>query len=922
MNFRRGSSIVTLALLIVFTAASAFAGVPLVTSYQGRLLDASDQPLTGSYTMVFQIFDAPVGGNPLWTEDHVGVQVADGLFSVALGATVPLSAELLAGNGGGGGGGAVRYLQIQVAGSPPISPRTPLSSAPYSVASGSVSGDVVTAPGELHLFDADSASTIDMGTKLIAGKKVAKFKAGAELAGSVNRREVAVSAGDDSASIAIDEPGVHRMMISSSGGNGGGSGGQVSLRLSNMCCLGSSGEDGVGLVSDESSNSISVVRLNGLPPGTPVTGRVVISAANDSGSVVVGDPNIASVVSSVGNLAGGAGGGAAAASYAATGRMTPSGLDQVMTRVDDSGPSIAIDESGVHVARIAADDDSTYMEFKGTRPGRPQYGNIAMVAGGDESRVLMVTDADGDGVAEGSVLSSSSTTSSRLAIKTKGTSAQREIRHNTDSLIAESSVAADLDGDGLEDLVVVSSTDATSAKHAINTKGTGANTGKTASLTMQATPGGSASVSSELDSDGDGIPDKEITQLLTPITSGMAIKTKGTGAEKNRTATISSGTGVGSASTYVDIDDDGDGVPESEISHSVTPTTSSVAIKTKGTGADANRVISTTTPDSVVTDLTYEFTNSLLMPALMKAKEKANRTKCSNNLRYQSPVATNDAELAVDSAGSGLTMTADSDGDGVPEAKISGKIIGGQFTGGPGTLSLQLADVDDDGVPESEISQTVLPATSSVAIKTKGTGAEANRIIGATDDTSAAVLLATDDASITMKVRKGGVVTGSIIVTNGSAMRMVDFGSDGNGYFATGVGVGVDPTHAVDVAGGAYCDGTNWVNASDANVKENFQPINGSELLAQIDQLAISKWNYKGNTDMEHIGPTAQDFQAAFGVGSDGKSISTIDPAGIALAATKELSARLNKKTERIDQLENEVQQLRALVEKLLSEKK
>ena len=137
------------------------------------------------------------------------------------------------------------------------------------------------------------------------------------------------------------------------------------------------------------------------------------------------------------------------------------------------------------------------------------------------------------------------------------------------------------------------------------------------------------------------------------------------------------------------------------------------------------------------------------------------------------------------------------------------------------------------------------------------------------------------------------------------------------------VGIGVDsPTHLVDVTGGAYCDGTNWVNASDANVKENFQPVNGSELLDQIEQLAISKWNYKGDADMAHIGPTAQDFQAAFGVGSDGKSISTIDPAGIALAAAKELRIELKDKTQQINDLQSKLQQLQALVEKLLAEKK
>ena len=91
-------------LLVLALAAVAFA-VPAVLSHQGRLLDASDTPLNGVYTIVYSIYDAPVGGTQLWMEDHVGVVVTDGLFSVELGSVVPLSADIVAGSGGGGGGG-------------------------------------------------------------------------------------------------------------------------------------------------------------------------------------------------------------------------------------------------------------------------------------------------------------------------------------------------------------------------------------------------------------------------------------------------------------------------------------------------------------------------------------------------------------------------------------------------------------------------------------------------------------------------------------------------------------------------------------------------------------------------------------------------------------------------------------------------
>ena len=55
----------------------------------------------------------------------------------------------------------------------------------------------------------------------------------------------------------------------------------------------------------------------------------------------------------------------------------------------------------------------------------------------------------------------------------------------------------------------------------------------------------------------------------------------------------------------------------------------------------------------------------------------------------------------------------------------------------------------------------------------------------------------------------------------------------------------------------------------------------------------------------------AQDFYATFGLGSDDKSISTIDPAGVSLAAIQGLYQVVQDKDRRITQLENEVAQLK-----------
>ena len=62
---------------------------------------------------------------------------------------------------------------------------------------------------------------------------------------------------------------------------------------------------------------------------------------------------------------------------------------------------------------------------------------------------------------------------------------------------------------------------------------------------------------------------------------------------------------------------------------------------------------------------------------------------------------------------------------------------------------------------------------------------------------------------------------------------------------------------------------------------------------------------------MRHIGPMAQDFYAAFGVGGDDTSISTVDADGVSLAAIQGLYQMIQEKDQRISQLENEVTQLK-----------
>ncbi|MFM9907871.1 MAG: tail fiber domain-containing protein, partial [Chitinophagaceae bacterium] len=148
-------------------------------------------------------------------------------------------------------------------------------------------------------------------------------------------------------------------------------------------------------------------------------------------------------------------------------------------------------------------------------------------------------------------------------------------------------------------------------------------------------------------------------------------------------------------------------------------------------------------------------------------------------------------------------------------------------------------------------------------------------------------------------------------VTSDNTMVFGNFDVD---RFAFGLTT-TNANHALEVGSnsgdgnGAYLtEGGNWTNASDVNKKEDFTILDGNELLQKISSLPITKWKYKGSNEY-HIGPMAQDFYKLFGLGTDDKGISTVDPAGIALAAIKEQQKLIVQLQEEITKLKIIIQQ-------------
>jgi hypothetical protein len=677
-------------------SAQAFA-VPLTLSHQGRLLDGSDNPVSGAHTLTVRIYDAASGGSVLWTEVHAGVQVTDGLFEISLGSVVSIGPDLLSPPSAGGLPPVERFLEMQVDVDAPLTPRIRLESAPYSVAAARVSGDVETSPGELH-----------------ADTRVVVANIG--------------SSGQDGVRLTVDPGGDSRLEVSN---------------------IGSSGQDGVSVVADGSGRKLVVSNIG--------------SSGQDGVEVKVDGTGRSLAVGNIGS----------------------SGQDGVQVLVAPSGASSVtvsnIGSSGEDGVSILADGltSSVAINQKGTGADKNRTGGSAS----DTGAVLYVDhDDDGDGIAENSVSSSSGATSARLAIKTKGTGAQRlSAGGDCDDTDASLHADFDVDGDGVADMSALAVADSGSASVRLN----GLPPGEPDFGTLDMSASGNGAV-----------------QILS-------------GHHGSTTATIRMGaTGAGgggggllspSSSLALEADVDGDGLADHVITGDCDDASARLSVDNIGSSGQ----------DGVSIEV-----------------GGANR------------------KLAVSNIGS-------SGEDGV-EISLDGS-----------SRRLRVGNIGSSG--EDGVTVDVSSATSRVSVHNLGSSGQDG--VSITDD-------------------------------------------------ATGAHVAIDTiptTHRISIGGGAYCDGTDWVNGSDVNSKENFEPVDGEELLGRISTLPITRWNYKGQPEVEHIGPMAQDFQAVFGVGVNDKSISTVDPSGIALAAVKELYRQNQELQTANRQLQAQMEELRRAVMELKS---
>lgn len=99
---------------------------------------------------------------------------------------------------------------------------------------------------------------------------------------------------------------------------------------------------------------------------------------------------------------------------------------------------------------------------------------------------------------------------------------------------------------------------------------------------------------------------------------------------------------------------------------------------------------------------------------------------------------------------------------------------------------------------------------------------------------------------------------------------------------------------------------------SDRALKTDVRPADTEAVLDAVASLPIAEWRYRSEPDARHLGPMAQDFAAALGLGADERTIAPVDASGVALASIQALNAQVRELVRQNAALHERLRQLEA----------
>jgi hypothetical protein len=216
---------------------------------------------------------------------------------------------------------------------------------------------------------------------------------------------------------------------------------------------------------------------------------------------------------------------------------------------------------------------------------------------------------------------------------------------------------------------------------------------------------------------------------------------------------------------------------------------------------------------------------------------------------------------------------------------------------------------------------TVAGGQSNVA---SGSGAAVGGGLGNTASGLAAMVpggsqnVASGDYSVAAGRRAHSTFDGAITLADGSNF---DFASTAPNQFSVRATGGVRFVTGVDASGAATSGVTlaagsgSWASLSDRAAKTDLVPVDGSWVLGRLRELPLYTWRYRSEVSGAlHMGPTAQDFHAAFGLGDSDTRIATVDADGVALAAIQALASQVHERDDVLARQAHELADLESRV--------
>jgi hypothetical protein len=134
------------------------------------------------------------------------------------------------------------------------------------------------------------------------------------------------------------------------------------------------------------------------------------------------------------------------------------------------------------------------------------------------------------------------------------------------------------------------------------------------------------------------------------------------------------------------------------------------------------------------------------------------------------------------------------------------------------------------------------------------------------------------------------------LVANSNVILTCEPGGD------VGIGLG-DPSYKLEIVGGAYCDGGQWMPGSSREYKENIKSLTVDEAMEALTGLNPVKFNYKTNKDEDYIGFIAEDVPELVAT-KERKSVSPMDVVSILTKVVQEQQKTISELQKKIAELE------------------